>query len=77
VSLILKDERQLAGSSPFSALLANRYDESAWLSIFGEERLSTRVCTVIVRVSCRASTRTNGGSYEQSLSYRRRALAYC
>ena len=77
MSLILKDERRLAGSSPFGALLANRYDEGAWLSIFGEERLSTRVCTVIVKESVRCTSSAHGGSYERGLSYRRRAVAYC
>lgn len=77
MSLALRNERQLSGSSPFTALLANRYDEDAWLSIFGEERLSTKACTVIIQERVRHSSTSRGESYDQGISYRRRAVAYC
>jgi len=77
MSLTLSYERPISTYSPFDRLLANHYDESAWLAIFGEARLNTRICTVIIKESGRAVTRRHGESYESSISYRRRALAYC
>jgi len=77
VSLTLSKRRQLAGSDPFGALLANKYDEDAWLAVFGEDRLSTRVCTVIVQERVRCTSSSRGGSYEDGCSYRRRTIAYC
>jgi len=75
MSVVLQKPNPLLGQSPFDSLLDYPYNEPAWLSVFGEENLRSRVCTIIIREQ--GIMRMSGDGSYKSTDYRRRSLAYC
>ena len=64
-------------SDPYTALLANSHNETAWKQLFGDN-LDKRVCTVIIRE--RWDYKLYGSyskSYRETEDYEREVLAYC